>query len=227
VASHRIHLLKEVAPDKPTKWVNWAEKLAEEDIETENDLLELAEEDFSGLPVSAALKSVLRKFRSSIQKDSTRGGNPEEQAAPVAPAGAEFSLRVLDVKVAAGVFLSQIHGLKQIVLVSLVVACASIEDIVDGVQNKARASLYFAQNHVDPSVLGSTSHDESGSITIYTEGWIPVENSLYHILNRLLRDSDRTKLIPCFPYLKLLLTALLHRLGAPSPAARTRCRCGW
>jgi hypothetical protein len=117
----------------------------------------------------------------------------------------------LDVQVAAGAYLSPIHGLKQIDIVSLIAACASIASIVDGVQNKAQASFYFAQNHIDPAILGDTSHDESGAITLYTEGWHPAENSLYHILNCLLRDADRSKLIPFFPYLKLLLTALLHQ----------------
>jgi serine/threonine protein kinase len=67
-------LLQELAPNKPTKWANWSQKLAEEGVETENDLLELAEEDFGGLPVSAALKSVLRKFRSSRSNAGAGGG---------------------------------------------------------------------------------------------------------------------------------------------------------
>jgi hypothetical protein len=133
----------------------------------------------------------------------SKGGTEEDVA--------NCRLRVLDVQTAAGVYLSPISGLKPIAIVSLAVACVSIEAIVDGVQNKAQASLYFAQNHISPAALGSTSHDESGSITLYTEGWIPAENSLYHILNRLLCDSDRSKLIPFFPYLKLLLTALLRQ----------------
>jgi hypothetical protein len=70
-------LLQELAPpDKPTKWTNWAQQLAKEEVGTENDLLELAEKDFDGLPVSATFKSVLRKFRSSRSNTGAGEGQP-------------------------------------------------------------------------------------------------------------------------------------------------------
>ena len=81
-------LLQELAPDKPTKWSNWTQQLAKEEVETKNDLLELAEKDFDGLSVSATFKSVLRKFRSS--RSNTGAG--EGQPPPPPPASPSPSL---------------------------------------------------------------------------------------------------------------------------------------
>jgi hypothetical protein len=50
------------------------------------------------------------------------------------------------------------------------------------------------------------SHDESAAIYLYTTEIEP--QSLYTVLNELLRAKDRKKLKPWFPYLNLVLTAL-------------------
>jgi hypothetical protein len=184
----------------------YAEAIVENGIDGDM-LCDLTEKDLVELGVTSALhqKKLLKAIAAFV---AAVGGRASARADTVAPKP-EFSLLVEFVKVPASTLISPIHGLKQIAIMPLLKACASIEDIVDGVQNKAQASLCFT-NPINPPG-GNTSHDESGSITLYTEEWTPAENSLYYILNRVLRDSDRTKLIPFFPYLKLLLTALLHQ----------------
>src|SRR5689334_7329557 len=52
------------------------------------------------------------------------------------------------------------------------------------------------------------THDESAAIVLYTIEWDPGHTSLYSVLNETLRLEDRDKLVPWFPYLKLLLSGL-------------------
>jgi hypothetical protein len=58
-----MELLMAIAPDKKKKLHKWAESLAEEDIDTEDDVLKLPEVDFEKLTVSATLSGILRTFR--------------------------------------------------------------------------------------------------------------------------------------------------------------------
>jgi hypothetical protein len=55
---------------------------------------------------------------------------------------------------------------------------------------------------------GPLSVDESAAIQLYTMEMLPVTSCLYYILNKTLRSAKRRDLVPWFPYLKLLLTAL-------------------
>jgi hypothetical protein len=50
--------------------------------------------------------------------------------------------------------------------------------------------------------------DEAASITLYTMEWKIHENSLYQVLNEVLRSENRKELPPWFLYLKLFLTGL-------------------
>ncbi|CAF1260186.1 unnamed protein product [Rotaria sordida] len=61
---------------------------------------------------------------------------------------------------------------------------------------------------------GCLTHDESAAIYLYTTEMEP--QSLYRILNELLRAKDRKKLKPWFPYLNLILTALFKMPSATS-----------
>lgn len=59
---------------------------------------------------------------------------------------------------------------------------------------------------IDPKD-GLTS-DQSASIMLYTMEWKPHEQSFYFQLNSVLREVDREKLNPWFPYLRLVIDAL-------------------
>jgi len=56
-------VLKEVFPSKSDKHKEWAAKLREQDVENVDDLIALTEKDFDSLPVTAVVKSGLRRFR--------------------------------------------------------------------------------------------------------------------------------------------------------------------
>jgi hypothetical protein len=86
---------------------------------------------------------------------------------------------------------------------------ATLTAIVDGVQAFAWASTQFASN-LSASGMGASTADEAAAIHLYTSAWVQPECSLYHIMNKALREQDRSKLLPFFSYLKLLLTSLLH-----------------
>ena len=51
--------------------------------------------------------------------------------------------------------------------------------------------------------------DESAAIRLYTIEWAKPHPSLYSMLNRALRNTDREELRPYFKYMKLFLTALV------------------
>jgi hypothetical protein len=57
--------------------------------------------------------------------------------------------------------------------------------------------------------------DESAAIRLYTMEWADEHTSLYCLLNRTLRASDRNSLRPWFKYLKLFLTGLVKIPCAP------------
>jgi len=73
--------------------------------------------------------------------------------------------------------------------------------------------IYFLEGK-DPHGL---TVEEIAAINLYTQGWIPPENSLYAILNARLRDRDRAQVKPFFLYLRLFLSALdkLPKLTVP------------
>jgi hypothetical protein len=198
-------LLQQTAPEKRSKWPRWIQQLAEEDIETEKDVLDLPDEDFGSLPVSAALKGILRKFRlesgskSPCIKDHGSVG-------PFTP-DVGFSLRVLDAKNEHGDQLAPIFGLQKISLVTLMLSIAPLLQIVEQVDAFAWSSMQFAAT-IQPEKR-IIPEDQAAAINLYTAAWNLPEYSLYSILNKALREKDRTKLLPFFSYLKLLLTALL------------------
>jgi hypothetical protein len=61
-------VLQQLAPDKVAKWGSWADKLEDQDIETADDILGFAEEEFEALPFSAVLMKLLRTFRQQHRK---------------------------------------------------------------------------------------------------------------------------------------------------------------
>ncbi|CAF4163377.1 unnamed protein product, partial [Rotaria sp. Silwood2] len=80
----------------------------------------------------------------------------------------------------------------------------AIEPIKELFHNLPR-DVWIAKN-ASKNPADDLSPDESAAIRLYT---MEVKfRALYSILNELLRDRDRQKLIPWFPYLKLFITAL-------------------
>ncbi|CAF4631533.1 unnamed protein product, partial [Rotaria sp. Silwood2] len=88
--------------------------------------------------------------------------------------------------------------------------------------NDLRRFVWIAKRNTRSPADG-LSHDESAAIHLYTMEWTPSGNSLYAILNRTLRASNRSQLTmkPWFKYLKLFLTALA-KLPALSSSSQSR-----
>ncbi|CAF1374987.1 unnamed protein product, partial [Didymodactylos carnosus] len=99
--------------------------------------------------------------------------------------------------------LRPISGYEKQPLVSLEDAVKPLYHIVDDLPR----SVWIAKESCEHPCDGLTSN-ESAAIYLYTMEWDIGEASLYAYLNRALREADRRKLVPWFPYLKLLLTAL-------------------
>ncbi len=88
-------------------------------------------------------------------------------------------------------------------LVTLEEACKPLETILD---DELAENVKIAKiNSKNPK--HHLTVDESASIHLYTMEWNERENSLYIVLNKTLREPDRSKLRPWFRYMKLLLTA--------------------
>lgn len=99
--------------------------------------------------------------------------------------------------------LKPISGYELEPLLPLEEACKPLEDILD---HELKQNIITSKMNTVEGENGLT-HDESASIHLYTMEWDVHEHSLYVILNRTLRLSDRGKLRPWFKYLKLFLTA--------------------
>lgn len=114
-----------------------------------------------------------------------------------------MALRFAHIGTLAKRMLSPIEGYENTPLLTLEEAVKPLISIVPKVERNVCLVKKNCENPED----GLTS-DESGSIMLYTLESMPHENSLYVILNNILRSEDRQNLIPWFGYLRLLLTAL-------------------
>jgi len=100
---------------------------------------------------------------------------------------------------------SPIYGVMKLSLMSLRKACAPLKDVVDDLDK----SVYFAKMAMAAGQHGKgidkngLTLNERAAIHIYTQS-----SPFYSTLNKSLRVKNRSVLIPFFPYLKLLLTAL-------------------
>ncbi|CAF4062430.1 unnamed protein product, partial [Adineta steineri] len=98
--------------------------------------------------------------------------------------------------------LPAVYGYRSQRLVSIEKALESIESQID----ELRFYIKTAKKHCHfPSEDGLT-RDESAAVYMYTMEW--GETSLYHLLNKALRDANRQNIKAWFPYLKLFDTAL-------------------
>ena len=111
--------------------------------------------------------------------------------------------RFCDVSENGGHWMLPICGYEKMPLVTLERA---IESLVSKVPNIRHMVWIVKMNCKNPP--NSLSPDESASIMLYSMEWYPRENSFYIILNKALRNEDRSRLKPWFLYLKLFLTAL-------------------
>lgn len=111
-------------------------------------------------------------------------------------------------------FLQPISGYANEPLLSLEQACQPLVSIVPRLEPHVWVAK---QNSKDPA--DGLTQDESAAIRLYTMEWEgdgkEVRGSLYTHLNRTLKQIDRGKLRPWFPYLKLFLTALVKLPCAP------------
>jgi len=116
------------------------------------------------------------------------------------------------------VVLTPLLGIDTQPLVGLAEATRPLRTIIKDIDSYSLAAQDFADDLLlegkDPYGLNS---DEIAAINLYTQGWIPPENSLYAILNVRLRDRDREQVKPFFLYLRLFLSALekLPKLTIP------------
>ena len=111
--------------------------------------------------------------------------------------------RLLDANLERLNTLAPLRGYASKSLVPLAEAVQGLHDLVDDVNSREWTATSRSRNPVD-----GLTQNESAAIVLYTIEWDPEHPSLYAVLNNALRLEDRRKLIPWFPYLKLLFTAL-------------------
>ena len=99
--------------------------------------------------------------------------------------------------------LTPLRGYAKEPLAPLEKAVEKIRTLIDDVDARVWTAMKRCR---DPS--DGLTRDESAAIVLYTIEWDPDHPSLYVVLNHTLRLEDRSKLIPWFPYLKLILTGL-------------------
>ena len=114
------------------------------------------------------------------------------------------ALRFADIGTLSKRMIAPIDGFAKMPVVSLEEAVKPLADLVPEIERKAYYAVQSCQEPED----GLTS-DESASIMLYTCESDPHEDSLYVILNAILRSPERQKeLKPWLLYLRLVLTAL-------------------
>ncbi|CAF1003341.1 unnamed protein product [Rotaria sp. Silwood1] len=111
--------------------------------------------------------------------------------------------RFLDANEEPSQTLLPIAGYEKEELVSLEEAVRPITTLLYDLDTK----VYIAKRNSQKPADGLTCN-QSAAINLYTIEWEEPHDSLYTILNRTLRSSERKALKPWFSYLKLFLTAL-------------------
>jgi hypothetical protein len=89
-------------------------------------------------------------------------------------------------------------------VLSLIVACQPLHDLVEHLASAIKFAMKHAVKHTQ-----DLSKDESASIYLFTLKWPSSSLSFSTILNQALQNSDRRLRKPWLPYLNLFLTALL------------------
>ncbi|XP_064611911.1 uncharacterized protein LOC135475894 [Liolophura sinensis] len=104
--------------------------------------------------------------------------------------------------------LDQISGLVDTPLMALEKAVKPLVGIVPEVEKYADMSVQFSRWVTN--VPQGCGRDGIAAINLLTREWADHKESLHHLLNERLRDSNRQKLKPFLPVLKLLLNGLHH-----------------
>jgi len=114
--------------------------------------------------------------------------------------------RITDVSNEKNKLLLPIEGYENQRLMSLQEAVKPIEELFPegSLQPKVITALGRNQNGIT-----DLSADEAAAIMLYTMEWSEREESLYYILNKTLRMENRDNLKVWFPYLRLLIGALI------------------
>ena len=119
---------------------------------------------------------------------------------------AQRILRITDIDKEPLEYLMPISGFAKTLLVSLEKAVEPLVDVLPDVQSYAFVAKKQCNNPAD-----GLTQDESASIMLYTMGWEPLEECLYIVLNKTLRDKDRQqKLKPWYSYVRLLLNGYMR-----------------
>ena len=116
----------------------------------------------------------------------------------------EHMMRYLDIDENPCRKLMPIQGYTDMPLVSLEKA---VEPLINTVHNIKDMAAWAKWKCEDPPADKLTK-DQSASIILYSMQWEPQNKCLYFALNAALRDENRSKLKPWFPYLKLFLIAI-------------------
>jgi hypothetical protein len=116
----------------------------------------------------------------------------------------QHSLRISDIVADPMKSLTPITGYMEMPIVALEKAVEPLISLVSDVVNHANIAKLRC---IKPPPEGLTV-DESAAIMLYTMNWKPREECLHVVLNAVMRNEDRSKLVPWHSYLKLLLTAL-------------------
>ena len=113
------------------------------------------------------------------------------------------SLYFLDIIGENNQILPPIHGYEDKPLVSLEDAVEPLKSLVIYV-----GKMVSCAKEGNMKAFKNLSHNQIGSIRLYTLEWEPREKSFFYLLNQTLRAEERDKVKPWFLFLKLIMTAL-------------------
>lgn len=113
--------------------------------------------------------------------------------------------RLLSEHIDESKLLDPIVGYAQEPLVSLADACIPLGNVVKNIPIYVSIALRETPNIPNDEL----TRDESAAIRLYTMEWTEAKYSLYRLLNKALKEPNRTVLQPWHKYLKLFLTALI------------------
>ncbi|CAM4839313.1 unnamed protein product [Rotaria magnacalcarata] len=169
-----------------------------EPVEMVNRYMTLLDEDVNQLAMCNA-KTPSENPTVSNQQTSHNQSEADVQL----PLEKNIHRRYWDIGTLPTQVLLPVTGYNDSPLVSLHQAMEPVREFLDDIDVKIAVAKANTQRH-----LGILSSDEAAAIQLYTMESMPLERCVYFILNKTLRTANRRGLVPWFPYLKLLLTAL-------------------
>jgi uracil DNA glycosylase len=116
--------------------------------------------------------------------------------------------RLQSVKDEGQVGLAAITGVLATPLMDFAEAAGPLLKLLRGLDGYVKRSIEFGQKNVGTAKAGTLSEHEIAALYLYT-----CESVFYRQLNATLRDPDRTRITPYFPYLRLFFSALSRLKG--------------